>query len=335
MKDTVWVMSPNVPSGALVTVVIPTRNYAAYLPAAVDSVIAQTYREWHCLIVDDGSIDSTPDVARELVERDPRVGYLRQDAHGVSAARNVGWRASEADFIQFLDADDWLAAGKLERQVARLIGDPRIDVVYGDGRAVVDGHGSHEVKLPRTVRPSGHGDALVRALLVSNPMVMCAPLFRRQALNAIGGFDEDVAVNEDWDLLIRLAMSGSRFAFDPDPRTLSFVRLHTSSTSADRLRMIDGAIEMHRRIAGNLTDPRHRAISRSQVDDLRGAASLVMARRGEVGRGLRGLLVAGVRTRRPKWFFWALVQALRAGLAAIRGESVRTCRGRSDTHAGR
>jgi len=95
-----------------VSVVVPTHNYAHFLPVALDSVLAQTYRDWECIIVDDGSTDDTAAVADVYVRRDPRFRYIHQANRGLAGARNTGVRNARGDGIQFLDADDRLLSPK-------------------------------------------------------------------------------------------------------------------------------------------------------------------------------------------------------------------------------
>ena len=95
---------------SLVSVIIPAHNREAYLPTAIDSVLAQTFSDWELLVVDDGSEDSTPKIAQEYARQDSRIHYLRHSPRrGAQAARNAGIRASGGRWIAFLDSDDqWL-----------------------------------------------------------------------------------------------------------------------------------------------------------------------------------------------------------------------------------
>src|SRR5262245_39908172 len=100
-----------------VSVVIPSYNSAAYLPAAIDSVLAQTARDLEVIVVDDGSTDDTPDV---VARYGPPVRGIRQANAGVAAARNRGIAEARGRYIAFLDADDTWEPVKLERQLGEL-----------------------------------------------------------------------------------------------------------------------------------------------------------------------------------------------------------------------
>lgn len=101
----------------LVSVIIPAFNQAQFLPDALDSLLAQTYPEWDCHIVDDGSTDNTAAIAQQYTHKDPRFHYIFQQNKGLSGARNTGLRNARGELIQFLDADDILEPEKIELQV--------------------------------------------------------------------------------------------------------------------------------------------------------------------------------------------------------------------------
>jgi len=98
----------------LVSVVIPCYNQAQYLSEAIDSVFNQTYTNWECIIVNDGSTDNTAEVANEWVAKDNRFIYLFQKNEGLSSARNKGLDKARGGYFQFLDSDDYLDKRKLE-----------------------------------------------------------------------------------------------------------------------------------------------------------------------------------------------------------------------------
>lgn len=107
----------------LVSIIIPTYNRANLLRETIESVLAQTYDNWECIIVDDGSTDSTKELVNEFETNDSRFLFnVKPDriARGASSSRNIGLRLSKGEYIQFLDSDDILASNKIEEQIAIL-----------------------------------------------------------------------------------------------------------------------------------------------------------------------------------------------------------------------
>jgi glycosyltransferase involved in cell wall biosynthesis len=102
---------------SLVSIIIPTYNRANLIGETLDSVLAQTYTNWECIIVDDGSTDNTQEVAKKWVDKDSRFNYWYKENAGVSSARNLGFEKSYGDFIVFLDSDDILANFSLSKRV--------------------------------------------------------------------------------------------------------------------------------------------------------------------------------------------------------------------------
>ncbi|NUQ81546.1 MAG: glycosyltransferase family 2 protein [Bacteroidetes bacterium] len=100
-----------------VSVIIPCFNYGHLLPETLSSLLAQTFPDWEGIVIDDGSTDNTSEVAKEFVKKDPRFRYHYQTNAGLSAARNTGLDLATGEFIQFLDADDYLFPTKFERQL--------------------------------------------------------------------------------------------------------------------------------------------------------------------------------------------------------------------------
>jgi glycosyltransferase involved in cell wall biosynthesis len=124
-------------SNPLVSVVIPFFNTEQFLQEAIDSVLAQTYDNWELLLVDDGSTDTSTEIALRYAEQHPgQVRYLAHEDHqnrGASASRNLGSNNAQGEYIAFLDADDIWLPHKLEQQVAILESQPGVALVYGPG----------------------------------------------------------------------------------------------------------------------------------------------------------------------------------------------------------
>ncbi len=181
-----------------VSVIIPTYNRAAWVTEAAASVLAQTYRDFELVVVDDGSTDGT---LAALAALGGEVRVIRREARqGVSAARNLGTAAATGDWLAFLDSDDlWLPA-KLARQVEYLKAHPDLVICQTEEIWIRNGV---RVNPPETCRKVG-GDIFLPSLgrcLVSPSAVM----LHRRLFEEMGGFDETLPAAEDYDLWLRVA----------------------------------------------------------------------------------------------------------------------------------
>lgn len=104
-----------------VSIIIPIYNVEPYLERCLNSVLAQTWTEWECILINDGSKDNSPAIARKYVEKDNRFVLISQENRGLSAARNRGIRKSSGMYICFLDSDDFLAPNFLERMLKCIV----------------------------------------------------------------------------------------------------------------------------------------------------------------------------------------------------------------------
>ncbi len=126
-------------SGSLVSVVVPTFNRAYCIQRAVDSVLAQTYRDVEVILIDDGSSDGTSEVVARRYGGDQRVRYFRQDNTGISGARNTGLARARGAYIALLDSDDEWVPWKLELQIACLRAHRDLGMTWTDMLAVDPG----------------------------------------------------------------------------------------------------------------------------------------------------------------------------------------------------
>ena len=185
-------------AGRGVAVVITTYNHAHFLPAAIDSVLAQTVAPVEILVVDDGSRDRPEDV----VARYPGVRLFRQPNRGLAAARNGGTRETTAPLILFLDADDQLTPTAIETGLESFDADPAAAFTYGAYRIVevVEGH---EQMVPFVTVPREAFAAFLRENAIGMHGTV---LYRRGPLEHSGGFAEHLRACEDYDMYLRLSM---------------------------------------------------------------------------------------------------------------------------------
>ena len=217
---------------------MPAFNAASYLAAAVDSVLAQTFADLELLIVDDGSSDETPRVARALAARDARVRVLAQANAGPGPARNTAFREARGRYFAFLDSDDEWDATFLAEQVAILERRPDIDVLVGNARnrgGARDGQPSRPVRGHRQVIP-------LAEILADETSLFIMAVFRREVIDHVGGFDPALLTNEEYEMWIRAALAG--FAFARNPQPLGWYSCRAGSLSSIDTRMLSGILRV-------------------------------------------------------------------------------------------
>ena len=105
----------------MVSIIIPTYNQENYIAETLECVIKQTYKDWECIIVDDGSTDQTPILCNRLCASDKRIRVIHQKNIGLSATREKGIKNTNHDFITFVDADDWIHPNMYQNMMAALL----------------------------------------------------------------------------------------------------------------------------------------------------------------------------------------------------------------------
>lgn len=212
-----------------VSVIIPCYNHAHYLGHALESVLAQTFRSWEAIVVDDGSTDSTRDVAAQF--SDPRIRYIYQGNRGLSAARNTGIRAAQGEFLAFLDADDEWEPRFLEMCANALTANEAVTAATTLTK-FIDEAGA---ELPRLGGKAVRADAVGERLLEGGFFPVHAALMRAEDVRQAGMFDESLTSVEDWDLWLRIAGQGGMFLSVAEP--LARYRISTGSMSTNAGRM--------------------------------------------------------------------------------------------------
>ncbi len=195
-----------------VTVLMAVYNARGSVSAAIESIRAQTFTDWDCLIVDDGSTDGTWEILQQAASADRRISLLRNRSNrGLAASLNAGWRQARGEVIARLDADDISFPERLAKQVAFLERHPEVDVL-GTAMEMVDATGRF---LEYGRRPERH-DEIVAQMYRINPFVHPSVMMRKRFLEALGGYDERLRRAQDADLWLR---GYRRFRYHnlPDP----------------------------------------------------------------------------------------------------------------------
>lgn len=209
-----------------VSVVIIFLNAGRFLEEAVESVLAQTYRHWELLLVDDGSNDGSSELARRYASQDPsRIRYLEHAGHqnrGMSASRNLGIWSARGRYIAFLDADDYWLPEKLETHVAILDKHPEADMSYGSSKYWFSWTGHpNDVKrdyvpeLKVQTQTSFAPPALLPLFLEGRTEIPCpcSVMVRTEAVKKVGGFEESFrGMYEDQAFYAKMCLSATILA---------------------------------------------------------------------------------------------------------------------------
>jgi glycosyltransferase involved in cell wall biosynthesis len=216
---------------ARISVVTPCYNAERFIAQTIRSVLDQTYQDFEIIVVDDGSIDGSPQVVQGF--SDPRIRLLSQTNAGPAKARNTGVRAATGEFLAFLDADDLALPHRFATQLAILEEDPLLSVV-GSGYIWIDESGA---QLPWPHHSWQHTPDLndISSWLLDCPFVPSATMLRRQAWEDVGGFDEELVGPEDWNFWMRLVVTGHRMTWQQEVICLYRRSANSLSENADRM----------------------------------------------------------------------------------------------------
>ena len=222
-----------------VSVVIPAYNVAPYIGEAIDSVLAQTFRDFEIIVVNDGSPD-TDALDAVLARYGAHLRCVRKTNGGLASARNAGIAAARSDLIAFLDGDDLWEPEYLSSQLALLDHDRSAAAVFPD--AVYFGETSLAGKRVSEIAPYERGRVTIEGVLNGRSNLCYSCLARCEAINAAGGYDASLRRIEDWDLYVRMLLAGQTILVNPQP--LLRYRRRDASLSADSLLMRRAALDV-------------------------------------------------------------------------------------------
>jgi GT2 family glycosyltransferase len=243
----------------LVSVILPVFDRIEFLPAAVDSVIQQTCPDWELIIADDGSGEETRAYLGSL--GDPRVRVLWLPHSGrPSIARNAAIGRARGRYIAFMDSDDVWMPTKLAVQLRAMQSSPArrwsytaLTIIDTEGRPVSDT--GYQPRIPHD------GDIVERLLTLNAIIATPAVMAERGLIDEVGGFDEELTVNEDQDLWLRLAMRSETTAI---AEALVAVRVKGGDPryKGNAIGAAEGWIRLYGKMVACLSNPRLRAIAR-------------------------------------------------------------------------
>lgn len=205
-----------------VSILLPVRNEEQFLPAALDSLYRQTMTSWELVCVDDGSTDATPSILAGAARRDPRVRIVKTAGRGLVAALNTGLAECRAPLVARMDGDDISHPRRLELQTVRMMAEPDLGLAACAFRHFPRSHVRLGMESYEKWQNSlDSHEAIMRDLFVESPFVHPSVMFRKREVEAVGGYRK-TGWAEDYDLWLRLAANGTRFA--RLPQTLFFWR---------------------------------------------------------------------------------------------------------------
>lgn len=214
----------------LISVILTCYNQGRFLVQSVQSLLDQDYQAWECFLINDGSTDESDRIARQLCELDDRLSYIFQENKGVSASRNIGLDLANGDFIQFLDADDFIHPKKFLTQIEFIKTQSSRAIVFGSGRFFFD-------SAPEKIFSSHFNGGIpsdlmledqfqVEFLIKNNSCSNCAPLYPKPVRELIRF---RACIYEDWVFNLECALIGLKFHFFNHPNCTSFIRMLDSS----------------------------------------------------------------------------------------------------------
>ena len=291
---------------------MPAFRAAKYIGEAIDSVLAQTFRDHEIIVINDVSPDT--DELEKVVESDRgRVVYLKREKNGgPGAARNTGILAARGQYIAFLDADDYWDNSFLSEQLTFMEQHTDVSLVYSDAVWFMEGS-RKVVGTLMTAAPSNGEPTFDNLLQLECTVGTSAVLVKRQMVLDVGLFDPDIGnYSEDFDLYLRIAKSGARLAYQR--KLLVHHRIHPENLTSDPLQLPQGALRVLRKIAAreNLTPAQQSIIAKTSAKiqaDVDLQIAQIALTRGEFAEALRGVSSAHAFYR--TWKLKIIMLALR------------------------
>jgi glycosyltransferase involved in cell wall biosynthesis len=202
-----------------ISIIIPCYNQAIFLEETLQSVLDQTYTNWECLIINDGSTDATDKIAQNWIKKDNRFLYFHKENGGLSAARNFGLEKMTGDFVQFLDSDDCLERSKFQQSMGEILNNPTANIVISNFEMFVD-------NVQKTTEPYctlTQDNFNFKNMLYNWDITYTIPIhcgFFNKALFDYFRFPENLSAKEDWVMWVNLYKKQQETIFIDKPLAL-------------------------------------------------------------------------------------------------------------------
>jgi len=306
-------------SPPVISVIIPSYNTAQYIGDTLESVFAQTFRDYEVIVVNDGSPD-TPQLESVLRKHQNRIHYLKQENRGIAGARNTGIRNARGQFLAFLDSDDIWLPGFLTEQLKFFADNPSFDMVCTD--CVYFGNTELAGATWQVLDPLDNPATFKKLLPTHGGAFASFALLRREIVLKVGFFEEELRLLEDYEYWLRLLYRGGKLAYLH--KVLGKRRVHSESLTFNREVVIPHAVIALLKLQ-NILDPagEEASLVRKEIAFTTAQLALTEGRRRLLERDYEGskgclerahaalpskkitLAILGLRWA-PRWTRWAI-----------------------------
>lgn len=230
----------------MISIIIPCYNQAEFLGSTLANIQNQTYSDFECIVVDDGSTDESALIVKEFADKDSRFRLVQKANGGSASARNAALRVAKGDYIQFLDSDDIIETDKLERQLSFML-QHQADVSFTDWMYFREREGGAMVYVPHSsvkskIFVSLHFSMLTRwgvdFSFPPNAMMYRTEYLRQHDLM----FSEEIRFREDWDFLLEVSRYKGRFAYMKD-YVGAYYRINPHGKTSSASKMAKGNLQ--------------------------------------------------------------------------------------------
>ena len=294
----------------VVSVIIPHFNRSDLLSETVDSLIAQTYTDWEAIIVDDGS-DAEHRAALPAIAADNRIRLLNRERSpkGPSTCRNIGLEKACGEYVIFLDSDDLLAPWCLESRVDEMRRRPELDLLVSHVLLFENVPGDCELLWNRlTDADNDRSNALQRFLTQSPPWCVTSPIWKRDSLQRIGGFNENVVYGDDSDLHTRALLTDLPYRISERSIPDVFIRRSDASRITNTLSEALLQSRLRRLTEGSAAIAEHPEASRLWSGQYFVEAEFRLFNVDAPSAEIQKVLAAWWHHQRPAIFHWFIVR---------------------------
>jgi glycosyltransferase involved in cell wall biosynthesis len=225
----------------MISVIIPCFNSEEYITRAIESVLRQTFTDYEIILVNNNSTDNTNNILEDYAKKFPdRIRVFNEYKKGAPSARNKGLYEAKGEWIQFLDSDDELFPDKFEKQLATAVASE--DIIIGDYYMYKKFKNKTRVTIPEVEVKN-----VWKGLITSKLGVTSANLWRKKALLAVGGWNEEKSSSQEYDLIFRLLKNNSKVTYCALPLTNIYIRpdsIHASSDDNKFVKILENNINL-------------------------------------------------------------------------------------------